>query len=138
MENEDKKGATNKFVLSGEDGKLLEDVLKRYEKMLLGARRYSPQVYRQREHIILDIVKLTGLPPWKWTDNDIENWHIHLAKKRFKVSTFRAYTGWVRLFLCFITQNIRIAREIENLTGKKPQIPDAVINPIPHVFEAGN
>jgi integrase len=104
-----------KEILSQQDCAILNRGLEGFFSQRVGTMRYDERSVRRDIQVVIQLVCLSGLPPWMWDENTFNEWGDNLAKRNLKVASQRAYKMAVRLFLKYLsvspTEIIDLARQ---------------------------
>ena len=123
-------------VLAPDDQRLFDEIVAAWVQRRTGALRHHIKSVTRDASIVRDFTAHSALPPWAWTEDAFDAWCQHLAHDRkLQVSSQRHYQGAIRVFLDYLTGNVKFRNDIRRLYGKEPCQICNDENCIPHNVE---
>ncbi|WP_449371287.1 tyrosine-type recombinase/integrase [Thiomonas sp.] len=123
-------------VLADDEQRLFDAIVAAWGQRRTGALRHNIRSVTRDTGIVRDFTAHSGLPPWRWTEDDFDAWCEHLAHdRRLQVSSQRHYQGAIRVFLDYLTANVKFRNDVRSRFGIEPRQICTDENCIPHNVE---
>lgn len=129
--------ATQPSPLSPQDAALFAEMVQGYKDRRLGALRHKPKSVERDLYAVHEFVAFTGKPPWRWTEDDFDQWcaEIGVGENKVAVSTQRRYQGAIRDFLAYLVDNVKFRDVVQQQYGVSLRQICHADNCIPHTVE---
>jgi site-specific recombinase XerD len=123
-------------VLADDEQRLFETIVAAWVQRRTGALRHNVRSITRDTSIVRDFTAHSGLPPWRWTEDAFDDWCQHLAHDRkLQVASQRHYQGAIRVFLDYLTANVKFRNDVRSQFGLEPRQICTDENCIPHNVE---
>lgn len=120
-------------VLADDEQRLFDAIVAAWVQRRTGALRHHIRSVTRDVSIVRDFTAHSGLPPWRWTEDDFDAWCEHLAHdRRLQVASQRHYQGAIRVFLDYLTTNVKFRGDVHSRFGVSPRQICTDENCIPH------
>ena len=127
--------AAQTWALPRHDEALVCQMLKAYSDRRLGAQRHREKSVARDLRVIREFLAFCRTSPWRWTEQDFERWCCALAARKIAVSTQRHYQGAIRVFLQYLSENVKFQTDVRRQYGVSLTQICHADNCIPHVVE---
>lgn len=110
--------ATRPTPLPPQDTALFAEMVQGYKDRRLGAQRHKPKSVERDLYAVHEFVAFTGKPPWRWTEDDFDQWCAEIGvRRKVAVTTQRRYQGAIRDFLDYLVANGKFPNVVNQRYG---------------------